>query len=104
MGRYLNKRITITGAGGMLGQELLPALAGNTVVGLNHVSCDVTNRDLVHTRIAESAPEIVIHLAAFTKVNLCQRNPELARAVNDEGSRNVVEAANDRGARFVYIS
>lgn len=88
----------------MLGGELVRALDGHEVIGLNRAACDITNRDAMLKCLTDAAPKIIIHLAAFTKVNECQRNPERAFAVNSQGSRNVAEAANATGARLVYIS
>lgn len=88
----------------MLGREIMRALDGRDVTGFSRAAFDITDAESVKRGMAEAAPDIVIHLAAFTKVNECQRNPERAHAVNGRGSRNVAEAANALGARLVYIS
>ena len=103
----MSRRIVITGASGMLGGELMRELDG--VIGLNEIglkraACDITDREALLKCMADAAPDVIIHLAAFTKVNECQRNPERAHAVNSQGSRNVADAANAAGARLVYIS
>jgi dTDP-4-dehydrorhamnose reductase len=98
------ERITITGAGGMLGRDLTAALAGRPVTPLDRLQCDVTDRAATLGRILESQPGVVVHLAAFTKVNECERNPARAMEVNETGTRHVAEAVNAAGARLVYIS
>ncbi len=96
--------IAITGASGMLGRELSAALRSRDLVRFDHLSCDITSREMVFERFRAASPDVVVHLAAFTKVNECQRRPERAYAVNDEGTRHVAEAATEVGARLVYIS
>lgn len=91
----------------MLGRELVRAFSSTQewhIAGFNRAACDITDREAVFRCIAGAKPDVVVHLAAFTKVNECQRNPERAYAVNGEGTRHVAEAANEAGARLVYIS
>ena len=47
---------------------------------------------------------MVVHLAAFTHVDNCEAQPDLARRVNHLGTRNVADAAIDHGARVIYVS
>jgi dTDP-4-dehydrorhamnose reductase len=47
---------------------------------------------------------VVVHLAAFTDVDSCEAQPELARRVNHIGTRNVADAAADHGIRLIYVS
>ena len=95
------ERLTaVTGAGGQVGtalRELLP-----TGCFLPRSEVDVTEPKDV--RLALEGAAVVIHLAAITNVDECERNPELAVAVNAEGTRNVVEAARLLGARVIYLS
>ena len=97
-------RIAITGAGGMLGRDLARALAGRELALLDHRACDVTDGQATLSRIREARPEVVLHLAAFTKVNECERDPVHAFRVNVLGTRYVAAATNAAGARLVYIS
>jgi dTDP-4-dehydrorhamnose reductase len=48
--------------------------------------------------------EVIVHTAAATDVNRCEREPEWCTAVNVDGTRNVRDAAASRGARFIHIS
>lgn len=98
------KRIAITGAGGMLGRELARVLAPRQPVLWDHAACDITDPFSTRLAIEAARPDVVIHLAAFTKVNGCQRHPDKAQLVNGEGTRNVAEAVNAIGARLVYVS
>lgn len=87
-----------------MGRDLARALAGRDLVLLDRQACDVTDRQATGERIRAARPEVVIHAAAFTRVDSCERDPERAFAVNAEGARNVAEAANAVEARLVYIS
>ncbi len=98
------RRIAITGAGGTLGRDLARVLQDRDLTLLDHASCDVTDPQVTAARLAEARPEVVIHAAAFTKVDRCEREPELAFRVNAQGTSNVAAAANARRARLVYIS
>ncbi len=88
----------------MLGRELSRVLAARQPLLWDHTACDITDAAATRRVIEAARPEVVIHLAAYTKVNDCQRNPERAMAVNSRGVRHVAEAVNAVGARLVYIS
>lgn len=88
----------------MLGRDLARVLASRRLTLLDHATCDVTDAAAVAAHIAEARPEVVIHLAAFTKVNECERQPEIAMKINGEGTGNVARAAAASGARVVYMS
>jgi len=88
----------------MLGRELQRVLTARQPVLWDHAACDITDAAATRRVIEEARPEVVIHLAAYTRVNFCQRHPERAMAVNSEGVRHVADAVNAVGARLVYIS
>jgi dTDP-4-dehydrorhamnose reductase len=54
--------------------------------------------------VRDAAPEVVIHCAAMTDTNRCEREPSLARQVNGIGAENVAKACRAAGARMVLIS
>jgi len=99
-------RVLVTGAGGMLAQAAVPALAaaGHDVTALAHAELDVTNAADVTRAVAHARPEWVCHLAAYTDVDGCERQVERAFAVNECGSRNVAVAAAEAGAALLAIS
>jgi len=98
-------RCLITGAGGMLGQALRRALGeSHEVVALSRPQLDVTDLAAVREALARWAPDIVIHAAAWTDVDGCQRDPDRAFRVNALGSRNVALGCQAVGAACCYIS
>jgi len=68
------------------------------------VRIDVTDRTSVQAVLDEVKPEIVIHTAALTNVDLCERDKTLAWRVNAEGTRNVAEFSLKCKAFLVYVS
>ena len=87
----------MTGAGGMLGQDVM-RVVGDGAVGLSHGELDVTDASAVR-EVLEGA-DVVINCAAWTNVDGAEEHPQEALAVNRDGARNVAEAA----ARVLYVS
>jgi dTDP-4-dehydrorhamnose reductase len=80
----------------MLGQDIVRA-TGGSVVALTRADLDVTDAAAVREALAGAT---VINCAAYTDVDGAESNPEAAHAVNEEGARNVAEAAE----RVIYVS
>lgn len=98
--------VLVTGAGGMLAQELLPALdaGGHAVVGLTRAQLDVTDAAAVRLAVMTAKPDWVCHLAAYTDVDGCERNEAHALRVNGEGAGHAASAAAAVGAAVLAIS
>lgn len=82
-------RLLITGASGLLGNRLvkLAIASGHEVYSVYHEhsmleghlqQLDITDRTAVEKTLADTAPEVVIHAASITDVDLCEQNPPLA--------------------------
>jgi dTDP-4-dehydrorhamnose reductase len=99
-------KVLVTGAGGMLGRAVAAELtrSGHDFLGLTHAEADVTKPDAIDEPLRTFRPDWVWHLAAFTRVDDCESKPDLARAVNALGSRNVAAAAAASGAAVMAIS
>ncbi len=97
----------VTGANGMLGQDLVTYLKGKgySVTGLSHQELDLLKPlDELKRTIARYEPEIIIHSAAYTNVDGAERDPELAMTINKDGSRKIAVIARDLGCILGYVS
>ena len=97
-------RIAVTGSKGQLGQALLALCPAETVLAIDLPEHDITCLAPTLRAIGTFAPDVVIHTAALTDVDGCERDPELAYRVNVIGTRNVAVAAAQAGCPLVYIS
>ncbi|HMQ32125.1 MAG TPA: dTDP-4-dehydrorhamnose reductase [Chloroflexaceae bacterium] len=97
-------RIAITGARGQLGAALCGAFGpGHEVVPLGHDALELAAPAAVGQIVATGA-DLVIHAAAYTNVDGCARDPELAYRVNGLGTRYMALACRRLDAPLVYIS
>lgn len=99
-------KVIVTGAKGQLGTDLVHLLAdrGYAVYGYGREELDITNFDQVKQVISEVNPDVVIHAAAYTKVDLAESEPDQAFLINAYGMRNVAVVSEAVGAKLVYIS
>ena len=97
-------RVTIFGASGLLGKALLSEWSADTVTGLTSHAADIRDAKRVQDVVQESNPEWVVLAAAYTDVDGCEGNPDLAFAVNRDGAVNVAVAAKKVGARLLFLS
>jgi dTDP-4-dehydrorhamnose reductase len=100
----MSMRVLVTGASGQLGIALLSSLRAHDVVALGHAQLDITHTEAVRRAIAGARPAVVIHCAAWTDTNGCERDPKRAMLVNGEGARNVAQACREAGAAVLYVS
>jgi dTDP-4-dehydrorhamnose reductase len=97
--------ILITGADGQLGKELTRRISQSySVITLGRKEMEITKQEDVEQNILKYKPKIVIHTAAFTKVDQCEIDRKQAFEVNCLGTGYVAQAASKIGARMFYIS
>jgi dTDP-4-dehydrorhamnose reductase len=97
-------RVTLFGSSGLLGKELMREWSGDVVTGLSSRDADIRDAKRVQQVVRETGPEWIVLAAAYTDVDGCESNPDLAFAVNRDGAVNVATAAEEVGARLVFLS
>jgi len=97
-------RVTIFGASGLLGKDILREWSGDTLTGLSSRDADIRDAQRVRQVVQETRPEWIVLSAAYTDVDGCESNSELAFAVNRDGAVNVAKAAKEVGARLLFLS
>ncbi|WP_405780814.1 dTDP-4-dehydrorhamnose reductase [Streptomyces sp. NBC_00859] len=96
----------VTGAGGMLGQDLLARLAddGTPAAGPGRADLDITDPAAVRKALAAHRPAVVVNCAAWTAVDDAESEEDQALAVNGTGPRVLAEACRETGAVLLQIS
>src|SRR5260370_3237242 len=104
-------RVTLFGASGLLGQERVHELGGNEesseqnqLTAPSSKEADLRDHGRVRDVIRDSRPDWILLSAAYTDVDGCESNRDLAFAVNCEGAVNVAEAAREAGSRLMVLS
>jgi len=111
-------KVLITGISGMLGVDLCQTLREEyEVVGFDIKEFpstsflslpvqrgDITRIDEVKRTFGELTPDLVVHTAAYTDVDGCEKNPDKAYKVNALGTQNVCLASQDLNISVIYIS
>ena len=119
-------KFLVTGVGGQLGHDVMNELAkrgyegvgtdiapayagiqdGTPVCTMPYVGMDLTDADAVAARVAEIAPDVIVHCAAWTAVDAAEdeENHAKVRAINVGGTKNMAEAAKACGAKIIYLS
>jgi UDP-glucose 4-epimerase len=115
------QNILVTGGAGFIGSHLVDVLAeaGHRVTALDDLTrgrrtwlhpgvdlhqVDVRDAAAVQTTMQRVAPDIVVHLAAIHFIPMVDGAPELAKAVNVTGTRNVVEALAKQPPRLLLFA
>jgi dTDP-4-dehydrorhamnose reductase len=96
--------ILVTGANGMVGSYVKEIFADMELLLTDIADLDISDKNAVSGFIAEKEPEFVLHLAAETDVDRCEKEPEHAYKVNTEATENIALACRKSGSTMVYIS
>lgn len=119
-------KVLVTGVGGQLGHDVMNELAlrgyegigsdlapeysglqdGSAVTSMPYISLDITDHAAVMDAAGRIAPDVIVHCAAWTAVDLAEDEDKAdkVRAVNVDGTRNMAQAASACGAKIVYLS
>jgi dTDP-4-dehydrorhamnose reductase len=97
-------RVTLFGASGLLGQALAQELSAEQLTALSSRDADLRDHARVRAVIHDFRPEWILLSAAYTDVDGCESNRDLAFAVNCEGAINVAQAAREVGSRLLFLS
>ena len=102
----MSLRVAITGANGMLGQDLVDACVarGHEVFALGRAELDVTDADHCEEALADVRPDVLINCAAWTDVDGAEADEAGAMLVNDTGASQVASACARHDAKIVHIS
>src|SRR5258706_2620896 len=100
-----------TGLSGLVGSRIVELLGAT--YSFEDISrktgTDITNKDAVFERIKNSKAEIVLHLAAKTDVDGCEKEKDLGESgeawkINVLGTQNIIDACQETKKKLIYIS
>ncbi len=99
----------ITGYNGQLGYDIKNELLKrgvfkDDILAIDKDEMDITDREQVFNVIKDFSPDVIFHCAAWTAVDKAEDNKELVNLVNVIGTRNVVDASIEVGAKILYMS
>ncbi|WP_440113292.1 dTDP-4-dehydrorhamnose reductase [Paenibacillus sp. QZ-Y1] len=99
-------KVLVTGASGQLGRDMVLLLEkeGHDVLACEREQLDITDQLQCNDVISTYHPEVVIHCAAYTAVDAAETDVDGAYLVNATGTRNIAVAAEQIGAKLIYIS
>ena len=99
-------KVFVTGASGQLGYDVCLELERRGIAhkGVSSKELDIRDGAAVKRELEEYNPDVVVHCAAYTKVDRAEDEPELCAAINAEGTRNIAEVCAQIRAKLLYIS
>ena len=119
-------KVLVTGVGGQLGHDVMNEQAvrgydgigsdiapeysgvadGSAVTAMPYIQLDITDAEAVTAKIAETDPDVVVHCAAWTAVDMAEDDDkvEKVRAINAGGTSNIAGVCKELGCKMVYIS
>ena len=103
----MSEKVVVTGCNGQLGRALKIELGKDDrfeYIGTDVDQVDITKSDELIAYIRDINPYAVVNCAAYTNVDGCEKNEDLAMKINAIGPRNLAVAAREVGAKLVHIS
>ena len=96
--------VTVFGATGLLGKALVREWSDDQITTLGSKHADVRDESQVQDAVAHARPDWIVLAAAYTDVDGCESNKELAFGVNCRGAANVARAAKQFKSRLLFLS
>ena len=96
--------VLVTGGTGMLGTDVIRELAGVEVRAPSRVEADLGEPGALERSLGSFVPELIFHCAAYTDVDGCELNPDVAEWDNVVATRRVADFSARVGARLVHVS
>lgn len=98
-------RILLLGARGQVGTELLPVLGTlGHVTALARGQADLRDGPALRARILEARPDVLVNAAAYTAVDLAEREPDLALRINGDAVGDMAHCMRELGGLLVHYS
>lgn len=98
-------KIVILGTGGRLGAALVREYRDKfDVAGFNHTQLDLSDLDGAREKLRETSFDVLINAAGFTKVDLCETQPDRAFLINAEAPRVLAEISGEKNAKLIHFS
>ncbi len=97
-------KVTILGGTGLLGKTLMREWRNDELTALGKSDVDIRDAQQVQKVIKQARPEWIVLAAAYTDVDGCEGNPELAFGINRDGAVNVATVAKQVGAKLLFLS
>ncbi|HIZ55425.1 MAG TPA: dTDP-4-dehydrorhamnose reductase [Firmicutes bacterium] len=119
-------KVLVTGVAGQLGHDVMNELAGRGLEGIGsdiapeysgvadgtavtsmpYIQLDITDEAAVNEKIREVNPDVVVHCAAWTAVDLAEDEDKISkvRAINADGTRYIANVCKELNCKMVYIS
>ncbi len=100
------KTVAITGSTGLIGSRIIELLSDRfDFIPLRvEDGVDITNKESLSLQLAARSFDYLLHLAAYTNVDKAETERELCHKINVEGTRNLLDICESKGAKMILIS